>query len=118
MYSSVGPLLEKYDVFICPTNALPAVKADFSLRNDPVVINGKASTMPNMMAWCMTTPFNTLSRCPVISVPTGHAANRVPTGMQVVGRTYSDARVMRAAMAYEAAVGGWYGEPGRRPVLS
>ena len=65
----------------------------------------------------MTTPFNTMSRCPVLSVPTGRAANGVPTGMQIVGRTYSDADVFRAGMAYEKAVGGWYGDGAKRPKL-
>ncbi|HEX9448081.1 MAG TPA: hypothetical protein VF920_08875, partial [Dongiaceae bacterium] len=66
---------------------------------------------------CMTTPFNTLSRCPVLSVPTGHAGNGVPTGMQIVGRSYSDADVFRAGLAYETAIGGWYTNNRRRPVL-
>jgi small subunit ribosomal protein S28e len=35
----------------------------------------------------MTLPFNLFSRCPVISVPSGLAANGVPTGVQIVGRT-------------------------------
>ena len=36
--------------------------------------------------WVMTTPFNTMSRCPVLSVPSGRAANGVPTGIQIVAR--------------------------------
>ena len=50
-------------------------------------------------------------------MPTGHAKNRVPTGMQIVGRTYCDEDVMRAAIAYERAVGGWYGDATARPKL-
>lgn len=117
MYDSFGPMMEKHDVFICPTNALPAVKADFDERKDQVRINGKISPLPKVLAWCMTTPFNTLSRCPVLAVPTGHAGNGVPTSMQIVGRTYSDADVFRAGMAYETAVGGWYGKPKARPAF-
>lgn len=44
----------------------------------------------------------------MISLPSGHAANGVPTGIQIVGRSYSDADVFRAAMAFEMAQGGWY----------
>ena len=40
MYATLGPLLEKYDVLICPTNALPAVPPDFDQSND----DGQAST--------------------------------------------------------------------------
>ena len=39
----------------------------------------------------MTYPFNMLSRCPVLSVPSGHAENGVPTGIQIVGKTYCEA---------------------------
>jgi len=115
MYNSLGPLLEDYDVFICPTNALAAVPADHDQSKDEVRINGKV--VDPSLGWVMTTPFNMLSRCPVISVPTGHAKNRVPTGMQIVGRTYCDEDVMRAAIAYEKAVGGWYGDATVRPKL-
>jgi amidase len=50
-------------------------------------------------------------------VPSGRAANGVPTGIQIVGRTYSDADVFRAAMAYETAQGQWYMNAGSRPSL-
>ena len=37
--------------------------------------------------WVMTHQFNMLHNCPVLSVPSGHAATGVPTGIQIVGRT-------------------------------
>ena len=54
----------------------------------------------------MTLPFNLFSRCPVLSVPSGLAANGVPTGVQVVGRTYDDVTAYRVASALEAALVG------------
>jgi Asp-tRNA(Asn)/Glu-tRNA(Gln) amidotransferase A subunit family amidase len=118
MYATFGPIMETHDVFICPTLALPAVKADF-LEHGPEAlrINGKVVKLPPILGWCMTTPFNTLSRCPVLAVPSGHAKNGVPTGIQIVGKTYSDADVFQAAVAYEAAVGGWYRDNAHRPKL-
>ncbi len=115
MYATLGPLLERYNLFICPTTALPAVKADFDQSKDQVKINRKV--VNPMLGWVMTTPFNTLSRCPVLSVPSGHARNGVPTGIQLVGRTYCDADVFQAGMAFETAVGGWYAKPSQRPEL-
>jgi len=115
MYSTLGPLLEKYNVLICPTTALPSVPADHDQSKDEVRINGKL--VNPSLGWVMTTPFNTMSRCPVLSVPSGHAKNGVPTGIQIVGRTYCDEDVFRAGMAYEKAVGGWYGEKAKRPKL-
>ncbi len=115
MYRSFGPIMEKHDVFICPTTALPAVPADFDQSRDKVRINGRP--VDPMLGWVMTAPFNTLSRCPVITVPSGRAKTGVPTGIQIVGRTYRDADVFRAAMAYEAATGPWFADGGGRPNL-
>ncbi|RUY84469.1 amidase family protein, partial [Mesorhizobium sp. M7A.F.Ca.CA.003.01.2.1] len=115
MYQTLGPLLETYDVLICPTNALPAVPAEFDQTTGTVEINGK-QVNPSL-GWVMTTPFNMMSRCPVLSVPSGRAASGVPTGIQIVGRTYCDADVFRAAMAYEMAKGQWYTNAETRPSL-
>ena len=118
MYETFGPMMEQHDIFICPTLALPAVKAEFlETRHEHLRINGKVSKLNAVLGWCMTTPFNTLSRCPVLSVPSGHARNGVPTGIQIVGRTYSDADVFQAATAFETAVGGWYRGAAQRPKL-
>lgn len=115
MYASLGPILEKHNVLVCPTTALPAVAADFDQANDTVEINGKP--VNPMLGWVMTSPFNTMSRCPVLSVPSGRAANGVPTGLQIVGRTYCDADVFRAGLAYEAEAGAWYMDANNRPQL-
>jgi amidase len=115
MYRTLGPILERYDVLVCPTTALPAVPADFDQSRDTVRINGKV--VNPFLGWVMTLPFNMLSRCPVLSVPTGRAGNGVPTGIQIVGRTYSDADVFRAGLAYETALGGWFTNRASRPNL-
>ncbi len=115
MYATLGPILEKYDVLICPTTALAAVPADFDDTTDTVKVNGKV--VNPSLGWVMTTPFNMMSRCPVLSVPSGHAKNGVPTGIQIVGRTYCDADVFRAAMAYETAQGQWFRNAATRPSL-
>ncbi len=113
MYATVGPLLEKYQVLVCPTNALPAVPADFDHSQDTLMINGK-SVNP-VLGWPMTTPFNSLSRCPVLTMPTGRASNGVPTSIQIVGRTYTDKDVFQAGMAYESAAPVWFAAEGLRP---
>lgn len=115
MYTTLGPLLEKFNVLICPTNALPAVAADFDQSKDAVSINGKP--VNPFLGWFMTSPFNMLSRCPVLTLPTGWAANRVPTSIQIVGRTYCDKDVFRAGIAYESALGAWFANASRRPQL-
>jgi len=113
MYHSLGPLLERYRILVCPTNNLPAVAADHDHSTDKVLINGEE--VNPMLGWVMTTPFNMMSRCPVITVPTGQATNRIPTSLQIVGRTYCDKDVFQAALAYEEANGHWFESPARRP---
>jgi amidase len=115
IYMRFGPMMERYNLLICPTTALSAVAAEFNQVRDPVIINGKE--VNPILGWVMTTPFNSLSRCPVLSLPSGRALNGVPTGIQLVGRTYCDVDVFRAGFAYERALGGWYGDKTRRPSL-
>lgn len=114
-YAPMGAVLAKHKVLICPTLALPAPKADFDSTKDEIRINGKV--VDPFLGWAMTAPFNMLSRLPVLAVPSGRAANGVPTGIQIVGRSYSDADVFRAGMAYETALGGWFDQPAKRPTL-
>lgn len=116
MYRTLGPLLESYNVLVCPTLGVPSVKADHDQSKDKVRINGK--DVHPTLGWALTVPFNTLSRCPVLAVPSGRARNGVPTGIQIVGRTYCDADVFQAGMAYETAVGGWYREAASRPAIA
>ena len=59
-----------------------------------------------------------LHNCPVLAVPSGLTAQGVPTGIQIVGRTWDDARVFRAGLAYEKALGGWYTAREKRPVIN
>ena len=115
MYATLGPLLENYNVLVCPTTALPAVAADFDYSRDSVTINGKI--VNPMLGWVMTTPFNTMSRCPVLTLPSGRATSGIPTSLQVIGRTYCDKDVFRAGMAFEQAAGRWFENDSQRPPL-
>lgn len=115
MYKTLGPILEKYKVLLCPTLPVPSVRAGEDFVEAPLTINGKPQ--PGIEYWLMTICFNIMSRCPVMSLPSGFAANGVPTGLSIVGKTYDDATVFHAAGAFEAAVGGWYNAPKKRPKL-
>ena len=112
-YRKLGPLLERYDALICPTTAVPAVPADY----DMTTLSIDGTPVRPELGWALTTPFNMLSRCPVLQVPSGFASNGVPTGLQIVGPTYRDAVVFQAAMAFETAQGGWFRTPETRPAL-
>ncbi len=99
MWLKLSPILDHYNVMLCPTLGVPSVAADHSIFDTEVVINGHQ--VDPYMGWCLTYPFNALSQLPVASVPSGVASSGVPTGMQIVGRPYDDVSVFRAALAFE-----------------
>jgi aspartyl-tRNA(Asn)/glutamyl-tRNA(Gln) amidotransferase subunit A len=101
MYDRLGPLLEQYDLLLCPTLAVPSVDAWHQCDDPDFRINGRR--VDAELQWCMTYPFNLVSQCPVATVPSGYASTGVPTGLQIVGRTFDDVSVFRAAAAFEAA---------------
>jgi Asp-tRNA(Asn)/Glu-tRNA(Gln) amidotransferase A subunit family amidase len=115
MYASFGPLMERFDAFVCPTTSVPSVAADFIPGRTPVVVNGREKIISDD-AWAMTSPFNMLSRCPVLAVPSGIHANGVPTGIQIVGRAYDDVSVFEIGLAFEKAAP-WLGV-GSRPLVA
>ena len=112
VYQHLSDVLQRYRVLICPTLALPAVAAGDSLL-DPVPEQDSADALPGF-GHLMTIPFNLCSRCPVLSVPSGFASTGVPTGLQIVGRTFDDVSVFRAAAAFERERP-WLDVPERRP---
>jgi amidase len=114
MYKTLGPVLERYRILICPTLPLPATKAGESYVKKPLMINRKPQK--TIAHWLMTICFNIMSRCPVMSMPSGLAANGVPTGLSIVGRTYDDVSVFRAAAAFERERP-WYRTAELRPKL-
>lgn len=92
MYRQFNTIMEDYQAFICPSLAITGIPAD-----------GNGSDIDTVSEWLMTLPFNMLSRCPVLNLPTGFAKNGLPTGMQIVGRTYDDTSVFQIGANYEAA---------------
>jgi amidase len=114
MYKLLGPILERYRILLCPTLPLPATKAGESYVGKKLMINRKPQA--SIAHWLMTTCFNIMSRCPVMSMPSGLAANGVPTGLSIVGRTYDDVSVFRAAKAFEEQRP-WYRTAELRPKL-
>jgi aspartyl-tRNA(Asn)/glutamyl-tRNA(Gln) amidotransferase subunit A len=112
VYERLGAVLERYRVLVCPTFSVPALVAgeDYLERN-PVVNGAECDSLYDVL---MTASFNLCSRCPVMSVPSGFARSGVPTGLSIVGRTYDDVSVFRAAAAFER-LRPWLDVPGRRP---
>jgi Asp-tRNA(Asn)/Glu-tRNA(Gln) amidotransferase A subunit family amidase len=53
--------------------------------------------------WQLCYPFNLVPECPVASVPSGFSSSGLPTGLQIVGRTFDDLSVFRVATDFERA---------------
>jgi aspartyl-tRNA(Asn)/glutamyl-tRNA(Gln) amidotransferase subunit A len=116
LWRPLGELFERYDALLCPTMAV-----DGFVAGEPYVDGGidiGDGHVDLHILGAMTLPFNLFSRCPVLSVPSGLAANGVPTGVQVVGRTYDDVTAFRVASGLEGmlvAEGIGFGSPSWRP---
>jgi len=79
-------VLASCDVIVTPTIGLPAPRLD----EDFWV----------MMAWTYTPAWNLLG-VPAMSVPMGPIAGGMPSGLQIVGGRFEDAKVLRVADAYQ-----------------
>ncbi|MEM8839695.1 MAG: amidase [Pseudomonadota bacterium] len=114
MIETFEDAMEDFDIMVAPTNARAAVPAAFEPARDSLEINGVK--VDSALGWVMTYPFNILSDCPVLSVPSGFAHTGVPAGMQIIGKRGDEESVLRTGIAYEVEYGGFFGE-GRRPPL-
>jgi aspartyl-tRNA(Asn)/glutamyl-tRNA(Gln) amidotransferase subunit A len=84
---------EKWDLLLTPTTPMAAFQAGVEC---PVMADGSRWT-----DWTpFTYPFN-LTRQPAASLPCGFTAAGLPVGLQIVGPSYGDAAVLRAARAFE-----------------
>lgn len=105
LWEPLGELFERCDALVCPTMGATAYPAGDDYTERPLVVDGVE--LEHYLLGALTLPFNMFSRCPVLSVPSGTAANGVPTGVQIVGRTYDDLTVFRLGYALESARGGF-----------
>jgi aspartyl-tRNA(Asn)/glutamyl-tRNA(Gln) amidotransferase subunit A len=99
VWAPIGRLFETYDALICPTWASPGIPAGDSILGQLFDTGGGND---RQFTHFMTTPFNILAPCPVLAVPSGIApSNGVPTGIQIVARTYDDVTAFRIGAALE-----------------
>jgi aspartyl-tRNA(Asn)/glutamyl-tRNA(Gln) amidotransferase subunit A len=95
--SKLVTFFEKYDLLLTPVLAVPPFSADDYGVNE---INGQKV---GPIAWMpFTYPFN-ISGQPASSVPCGFTDDGLPIGMQIVGRKYEEALVLKASAAFEQA---------------
>lgn len=93
-------VLRDFDALICPTTAIPAPAASLNDR-DFGAVDGKG----RYHGLDMTAPFNLIGQCPALSVPSGVTAAGLPTGLQIVGRRFSDLATLKIGALVERLTG-------------
>jgi aspartyl-tRNA(Asn)/glutamyl-tRNA(Gln) amidotransferase subunit A len=90
MLAEMAPVYANYDVLVTATAGAPAPRL------------GAWRTIEFWKRASLTTPFN-VTGGPALAQCIGFAGNGLPLSMQVVGRPFDDATVLRVAHAYEKA---------------
>ncbi|MFT6580586.1 MAG: amidase [Alphaproteobacteria bacterium] len=92
----IDAIFKNADVFHVPTIAMPVPSiAETDVQDGP-----DFPALVESMTHC-TRPFNYLG-LPALAVPAGHSENGLPASFQLVGRPFQEARLYRAAAAYES----------------
>jgi aspartyl-tRNA(Asn)/glutamyl-tRNA(Gln) amidotransferase subunit A len=90
---TLRPLFQRYDILLSPV--LPVVSLDVG-KNVPDHLSDR-----NLVSWVYYTyPFN-LTGQPAATLCAGFGSDGMPVGLQLVGRAFAEADVVRAAAAYE-----------------
>jgi len=93
----INTIFNKYDLLLTPTVSVPPFKLGCY---GPREIAGKKVSPLAWMAF--TYPFNVTGQ-PAASVPCGWTEDNLPVGLQIVGRRFDDATVLKASAAFEKA---------------
>jgi len=103
----IAGALEQFDILLAPTCPTGAPR----IGEGSVRVGAK--TVPALALLSnLTRPFN-ICGVPAVSVPCGFTDSAMPIGVQIAGRPFDEARVLRVAHAYEQATE-WHT---RRPSL-
>ncbi|MCS7206718.1 MAG: aspartyl/glutamyl-tRNA amidotransferase subunit A [Dehalococcoidia bacterium] len=90
-------VLEQVDVLVGPTCPYPAPRQE----QERVVVQGKEVRIVDTVG-SLTRPANITGQ-PAVSVPCGFSRNGLPIGMQILGRWWDEATILKVAHAYQQA---------------
>ncbi len=92
-------LFRDYDVLLLPTGPVVAHPHD-TRRHEVGRASGDTETAPARHALTCTVPFD-LTGSPALSVPFGSSDEGLPIGVQIVGRHFEEATILRVGAALE-----------------
>ena len=101
----IAGVMDDFDLLIAPAVPIGAPRIDEKAVTIDGVTEAAVTALPRL-----TRPFN-ICGLPTVSAPCGFTSDGMPIGIQIAGRAFEDATVLRAAHAYEQATD-WHA---RRP---
>jgi len=97
-YTGMRQFMDQFDLLLTPTLPVTAFTAGLDEPD-----GWQRATLAPLDWTPFTFPFN-LTGQPAATVPCGFDRNRLPVGLQIVGRWRDDSTVLRAAAAFESAM--------------
>ncbi|GAC1618710.1 MAG: amidase [Ktedonobacteraceae bacterium] len=95
--NALRTVLQHVDAFLLPTLPVPAISKE--QMDEEISIEGITENA-TVAFLSLTMPFN-LAGLPACSFPGGFTTNGLPIGLQVVGKPFEEATVLRIAHAYQ-----------------
>ena len=102
LFRAIQSLFDRYDVLVTPTLTRTALPVGFDAAHDEVEVDGEKSGITRQGWTSYVYPFN-LTGHPALTVPSGFAADGLPTGVQLVGRWGADLDMLRLGAVLERA---------------
>jgi aspartyl-tRNA(Asn)/glutamyl-tRNA(Gln) amidotransferase subunit A len=99
-WDTTRKFFDRFDLLLTPTMPIPAFEAGRLSPDAMQVPAGSLMSFPDYSPF--TYPWNITGQ-PAASVPCGFTREGLPVGLQIVGRRFADATVLRAAAAFEQA---------------
>ncbi|MGH8113223.1 MAG: amidase [Rhodanobacteraceae bacterium] len=108
-YRELSRMFDSYTYLVLPSAQVYPFSVD---THWPDRVGG--TRMRTYHEWMAVSILASMSGCPVLNVPVGFNGDRLPMGMQVIGRYGDDLGVLQFGRAYEQQASGWIS---RRPQL-
>ncbi|MDC0067565.1 amidase [Gammaproteobacteria bacterium] len=106
IYQRVITFFEDYDFLVLPVSQV----APFPLTNE-YVTSINETPMETYIDWMKSCYYITVTGLPAISIPCGFTPERLPVGIQIIGKPQQELSVLKIAYAFEQATNTWKTQP-------
>ncbi|MFM0057014.1 amidase [Paraburkholderia phytofirmans] len=96
LIADFNAVFERVDVVVTPASPVTAWR-----RGQVTVVTGGMEESPLAASWRLTYPFN-LTGLPALSLPCGFDSRGLPIGLQIAGKPFDEATILRVAASYES----------------